>query len=127
MDATEKCWNCGREHWGRYCVTCGRDKTAAAPTPIDAEILPPLTAEVRLSVPPRPTLHAELPAGTIAGLHGALQSIGAGRVAARATEIIATTDESMVWEDCPSIALLAGLMLKYVAALAAAMWIASTF
>jgi membrane protein YdbS with pleckstrin-like domain len=119
----EKCWNCGSEGAGSYCPACGESQRApeqGVSTPRQAVAVREPAARPAYQVIPNTG-----PCASVHRLSGAVQRIGEGKITGRASEILNASDETMVWEDSPSAALLAGLILKYLVVLSIGLAIAS--
>jgi hypothetical protein len=118
-------WKCGLEEAGRYCVQCGANKEDAGPV----GHLVPRMARGGTAVLAPPAKMAGLQgrggAGTsVETIGGAMQEIGQGQVTPHVNQILVFDCEAMVWEDSPSMALLAGLLIKY-GVLLSAVWCAA--
>src|ERR1700689_4486582 len=100
-----KCWNCAYETTGQYCSRCGNTLSLAVR---------------QTSVIDHPT-----PTSSVRSVPTALQDMGHGNVTNRATLIQNSSDESMVWEESPSLVLLSGPATKYFFVMVFAVAIAS--
>jgi hypothetical protein len=121
-----KCQNCGSESSGRFCPDCGHDKGASdspittAPSITSAAAAP---ARIERAASMDPTTIPVDSAAPITELQGRFREIQAGTVTARGSRFM--TDEGMVWEDKPSVILVAGLVAKYAIAMIATVWLFS--
>lgn len=111
----KRCWYCGHEEAGIYCRTCGKNQLRprtrlSLPSPTDNSAADDSARRAR---PPLDQLEA----APIGLLRSSLRGIGDGVVTPRACEILLPSDESMVWEESPSLWVLASLIAKYCGAL----------
>jgi len=120
-----KCQNCGSESSGRFCPDCGHDKGASDSPATATSIAPAATAPARIerAASMDPTAIPVDSAAPIAQLQGRFREMQAGTVTARGSRLM--TDEGMVWEEQPSVILIAGLIAKYLLAMVATLWLFS--
>jgi len=121
-----KCQNCGSESSGRFCPDCGHDKGAAdSPAPVSTSITPAAAAPARIerAASMDPTTIPVDSAAPITQLQGRFREMQAGTVTARGSRLM--TDEGMVWEEQPSVILIASLIAKYLIAMVATVWLFS--
>jgi hypothetical protein len=101
------CWNCGNQSTGNFCSLCGSSLSLAVQH-----------SQTRI-------INHPTAATSVRSVQTALQDIGHGNVTNRANAIQGSSDESMVWEDSPSLALLIGPIVKYFIVTVVAVAIAS--
>lgn len=112
------CGKCGNQASGQFCSHCGNTLTLAV-QPVQ-QALPQIINHPVID-------HPVQAAGSVQSLQSSLHGIGQGNITNRANLIQRTNDESMVWEEKPSLALLGGKIVKYFIVAAVVLWIASNF
>lgn len=88
-----RCWNCGEETTRQQCAHCG--------------------SLVSLAVREGQVVEHRGSADSVHNVRRSVQEIGRGNVTDRANVIQGLSDESMVWEESPSLALVLGPVFKW--------------
>jgi hypothetical protein len=96
----QTCWNCGFEVAGSICPNCGN--RLAAPM-VGATAAAEATAA---AAAPAPIIDHPAPLAPVQGLQSQVHDLGQGKITNRAHFIQGATDETMIWEDSPSLALM---------------------
>jgi hypothetical protein len=116
------CGKCGNEGSGQFCSHCG-NTLAVAIQPVPRQAVQQQPAQQML---PNVINQPVQAVGSVQSLQSSMHGIGQGNITNRANFIQNTNDESMVWEEKPSLALLAGKVVKYIIIMLVFLWIVSS-
>ncbi len=109
---SSKCWNCGENYSGLYCLKCGdnQEKNSAQ----NIVVIPPQSTSVEKRSNPNKSINPHDVTVPIEKLESHLQDLGPHQISMRGVFIHGHTDEEKIWSGSPDWLVVINVVIPWV-------------